>query len=101
MVISTIPDAEANSLLLKKIQERKEDVIVIATAYSIIDAETLYEEGASYVVTPHFIGGALVSEMIGKYGFHTDSFAFERAKHITYLNLKKRQEGMHVRSDIY
>ncbi len=101
MIISTIPDAEANALLLKKIQERKEDIIVIATAYSILDAEMLYEEGASYVVTPHFIGGALVSEMIDKYGFHADSFAFERTKHITYLNLKKRQEGMHVRSDIY
>jgi hypothetical protein len=85
MVISTIPVYEINSLILKKIREYSEETIVILVSNSIEDALKLYEQGASYVVIPRFLGGEHASSLIEKNEFNTDLFAKARRNQIERL----------------
>ena len=56
MGISTIPDLESNRLLLQSIRNVNKKAIIILRAHSIEEALMLYELGANYVLTPHFLG---------------------------------------------
>ena len=56
MVISTISDIETDILLIKTILKSNKNAIIIVIAHKIEDAIRLYEEGASYVIMPHFLG---------------------------------------------
>jgi Trk K+ transport system NAD-binding subunit len=56
MIISTVPDFEANALLIKTIKEHKKiDPIIITTSHQISETLELYEMGSTYVVTPYFL----------------------------------------------
>lgn len=94
MVICTIPDFEAEMLLLEQVK-RNPDVIVIMVSYSIEDSLKLYEYGADYIIMPHFIGSALISEMVGKIGFDIEHFGKEKIKHVKYLKERKRLGHTH------
>ncbi|OYT43555.1 MAG: hypothetical protein B6U88_00625 [Candidatus Aenigmarchaeota archaeon ex4484_56] len=57
LVISAVPDLEANLFIVKTVKEINKDVIVIAKAFTISDALQLYFEGADYVVIPMKLTG--------------------------------------------
>ena len=57
MVISAIPDLEANLYITKTVKEINKNVPVIAKAFTIPDALKVYEEGADYVVIPMRLAG--------------------------------------------
>jgi Kef-type K+ transport system membrane component KefB len=88
LVISTVPDFEANLALLAHVKKTPE-VIVISISYSIDAALELYQQGADYVIVPHFIGGRLVAEFIEETGFNVDVFNKEKKEHVTYLRERK------------
>jgi Kef-type K+ transport system membrane component KefB/voltage-gated potassium channel Kch len=64
MVISTIPDAEDNILLLKELKHENRRAKVVMMALDSHDAKLLYKEGADYVILPHLAGGRQIAEII-------------------------------------
>src|SRR5581483_3378526 len=69
LVVSTITDPQATSFLLGFIKSKHSDAIVIAQADSPKQAAKLYDEGASYVILPHFIGGEKIGTFVRKAGY--------------------------------
>ncbi|MBA2864345.1 NAD-binding protein [Methanococcus maripaludis] len=90
MLISTISDIETDILLIKTILKSNKNAIIIVIAHKIEDAIKLYEEGASYVIMPHFLGSIHASLMIQKYGLNIEEFLKEKSNHME--SLKKSQE---------
>ncbi|MEM3363889.1 MAG: cation:proton antiporter [Candidatus Micrarchaeia archaeon] len=90
LVISTIPDLSTNILILDRIKSTsKKNPVFIAIAHKIDDALALYNEGADYVILPHFLGAHYVSSLIEKYGPNKDKFKAEREKHLTELEARR------------
>jgi Kef-type K+ transport system membrane component KefB/Trk K+ transport system NAD-binding subunit len=94
LVVSTITDIEANLYLLNFLGRKRSDAVVIAQADNPRQASRLYEEGASYVILPHFIGGEKIGAFVRKAGFRKSDFKRIREQHIRQL---KRQHGIEQR----
>ena len=86
MVISTVPDLEANLLFIKRVKLCSPKTIVLAVANSVEEALTLYDTGATYVITPKFIGGRYISDKIKSYKFNTSKFQKEKENHKKHLD---------------
>jgi len=86
MVVSTVPDFLTNQLLIKKIRAVNKKAITIAISHNIEEAEYLYELGANYVVTPHYLGAQYASKMIERLALDTKGFKQEKEKHIKYIH---------------
>jgi Kef-type K+ transport system membrane component KefB/Trk K+ transport system NAD-binding subunit len=95
MIISTIPDISANTLLIRHIQKQNKKGIIIVAAHQIDDAIQLYGAGASYVIMPHFLGGDHASMMIERYGFNIGKFINEKVGHIEHLKKRKKEGHEH------
>jgi len=95
IIISTIPDVETNDLLMERVREINKNAIVILRAHTIEDALHLYEEGASYVLTPHFLGGEYVAKMIEDSGIKIKDYESEKKKHIKMLIDAKEKGHRH------
>lgn len=85
MAISTVPEFETNVLLIETIRLVNPKAIVIVRAHSIPEAMNLYDEGASYVLTPHFLGGEYVAKMIRESKTSILEYREEKKKHIKML----------------
>jgi len=85
MAVSTVPEFETNVLLIETIRLVNPKAIIIVRAHSIPKAMQLYEEGASYVLTPHFLGGEYVAKMIRESKTSRVEYKEERTKHIKML----------------
>jgi len=85
IVISTIPDFEINELLVKTIKRLNKDAIVLVHSHQMDGASQLYEAGADYVLTPHFLGGEYVARMIGDFETNKTSYKKEKEKHMRML----------------
>ncbi len=89
MVISTVPDAETNLMLTKKIRNMNKNAIIIIVSHHSEEALKLYESGATYVIMPYFLGGDQASTLIQKHGLDIGEFLKERAKHLNHLKARK------------
>ncbi len=89
MVISTIPNYEINSLIVKMIREYNQETIIIPVSNSIVDSLKLYDEGADYVIIPRFLGGEHASKLIEKHEYNHDKYTRERNHHIENLGDRK------------
>ena len=92
IAISTIPDFETNELLIEAIKEKNVEAIVIARAHNIDDAMRLYRGGADYVLTPHFLGGEYLSDMLRDIKTDKEGYRKEKDKHIKML-LERAKKG--------
>ncbi len=82
MIISTVPDFEANVLLIKTIKQHKHlDPIIITTSHQISETLELYELGSTYVVTPYFLWGHYISKLIQEHGVQKEKFIKEAEHH--------------------
>ncbi|MBI2414770.1 cation:proton antiporter [candidate division WWE3 bacterium] len=88
MIVSTIPEFEANMFLLRMVKKNPE-IIIITISYTIDDALRLYDAGADYVILPHFVGGRFVADMAEKADFDNKKFDEERSSHLDYLKQRK------------
>ena len=95
MGISTIPDLESNRLLLQSIRNVNKKAIIILRAHSIEEALMLYELGANYVLTPHFLGGEYVAKMIRHSHLDKKDYESEKKKHIRMLKGVKEKGHRH------
>jgi voltage-gated potassium channel Kch len=101
MAISTIPDLETNMLLVETVKQSNPKTIIIMRAHTIEAALQLYQQGADYVLTPHFLGGDYLANMIGKFRINEDNYKEEKQKHIKDLNqrLKRGQRHPEIEKD--
>jgi Kef-type K+ transport system membrane component KefB len=65
-IISTIPSAEDQVLLINFVRQVNPKAILIASLYHKKYLEALYEAGADYVILPHLLGGSWAAEIIAK-----------------------------------
>lgn len=101
LAISTIPDFETNELLIKTIKTENPETIIIVRAHTIEDAMGLYKEGADYVLTPHFLGGEYLANMLKEIKTDEEGYKKEREKHIKMLTqrFEKGQEHPEVKKN--
>jgi Kef-type K+ transport system membrane component KefB len=83
LVISTIPDAEDNVLLLKELKHENRKAKIVMMALDSHDAKLLYKEGADYVILPHLAGGRQIAEII--LDNHLDEIEKLKENDIKYL----------------
>ena len=81
LLISTIPDFSTNLLALEVFKKENPQGVFICTAYKVEDALLLYDNGADYVITPHFLGGEHASHIV-------EELMYEKEK---YTKLKEEE----------
>lgn len=84
-VASTIIDRTVNHLILTHLHRFNPDVVYICHARTYEDALALYEQGATYVILPRFLGSEYITTHIKRYGMDKDAFHNFRAKHIVSI----------------
>ena len=95
MLISTVPNKRDNLLLIRKTRKSNRKAKIIVTANDIDEALDLYEEGADYVILPHFLGGEHVSNLITDMRSKKVKIHEERKKHIEHLEERKDEGHEH------
>ncbi len=90
LIVSTIPDYETSFLLLENIRLVNKDAIVIVRAHKIDEALELYKKGASYVLTPHFLGGQYIKDMIDEMKTNPKKYEEEKNQHVKMLEERKK-----------
>jgi Kef-type K+ transport system membrane component KefB/Trk K+ transport system NAD-binding subunit len=95
IVVSTIPDYEANIFLVQKIREVNQDSAVVLLSHSIEEALELYELGASYVILPHFLSGEFAADMTFKAGYDQKAITKRKKEHLEYLKHRKSRGQTH------
>jgi Trk K+ transport system NAD-binding subunit len=55
MIISTVKKFDENMVLLKTIKQHNPNLIIVLVSNQIHEAIKLYEQGADYVILPHYI----------------------------------------------
>jgi Trk K+ transport system NAD-binding subunit len=99
LAVSTVPECDANSVLIDTIRRLNKKAIIIGRAHSIADALELYKKGANYVLTPHFLGGEYVSKMIVDLKTDEKRYEQEKEKHIKMLKEAASRGEEHPRVD--
>jgi len=55
MIISTVKNFDENMILLKTLKSKNKEVIMVLLSNHVEEAIKLYEQGADYVILPHYI----------------------------------------------
>lgn len=100
LVIVTIPDPAVHRAVLACIRRRPVPAVVFLTASTSEQAVRLYEEGATYVINLHDVGGNFASLILDRCRDSHVRFQLERKKHV--LHLKKRlKKGLLPSADLH
>jgi len=94
MIISTIKSFDENIVLLKTTKQHNPNLIIILVSNHIYEAIKLYEQGADYVILPHYIGVDHTSLMLEEYGF--DIKRFLENKKTLVRDLKNRHQDLMI-----
>ncbi|MDD2680955.1 MAG: cation:proton antiporter [Patescibacteria group bacterium] len=65
-VISTIPSAEDQLVLINFVRQHNPKAVIVASLYHKKYLQPLYGAGADYVILPHLLGGSWAAEVIAK-----------------------------------
>lgn len=65
-IIMTIPTVDDQLNLMAHVRAQNPDIIIVANAYYMAEAETLYAAGADYVMMPHVLGGNWIADVLKK-----------------------------------
>ncbi len=84
-VVTTLPDFNANVLLVRHIKRINPKCMIIALSHLKKEAEELYHEGASYVVMPHYLGARYGAQLLQKIGRDQELLTKEQGKHQKFL----------------
>lgn len=91
LFLTTIPDLETNRYLTRKLRKESPQGIAIVMAHAADEALLLYEDGADYVILPHFLGGNYAALLLDRFGLDRGEFSQEKTKHLSHL--QKRSGG--------
>lgn len=92
IVISTIPNPEANSLLIFETKKRNPKTFVFITAENLDEALELYNEGADYVMLPRMICGEKAGKLLKTLVKDVSGMKKVRSAHIFKLEDMKKEE---------
>lgn len=87
IVVSTIPDPDINLLLVRHYRRVNADGVIMPLSHQVSEARSLYLEGATYVIMPHFLGAEHASAMLAK--FHDDPESLEKARNRQLANYSR------------
>lgn len=93
IAISTIPEFETNYLLIESIRRVNKKAIIIVRSNHLGEAMDLYDKGADYVLTPHYLGGEYLAQLIRQIKTNKDKYDKEKNKHIKMLKEKEKRFG--------
>jgi Kef-type K+ transport system membrane component KefB len=93
LVISTIPDENANISIKRMLKEMDSKAIFIATAEQPREAVELYNNEIDYVIVPHHLGGDYISNIIEKFGTNKDLYDKLGKTHKKSLNSAKEESN--------
>lgn len=85
LIVSTVTDHETNIFLGRWLERVNPHAVFVCPADDANQAAELYEEGAAYVMMPHYIGSEKIGSFIKKNGFDKTEFRKFREKHLQYL----------------
>lgn len=85
LVVSTVSDHETNLFLVRWLEKVNPHAVFVCAADTASQASSLYEEGAAYVMMPHYIGSEKIGSFIKRNGFNKSEFRKFREKHLQYL----------------
>lgn len=85
LVISTVPDADTNTLIHRAVKQDNENAVVMVVAHRVGDALSHYGEGVDYVILPHFLGGKYAADLVSKFRADKARYGHLREKHIEHL----------------
>ena len=74
LIISTLPEEEANLSIKKMLKEIGSKAIFVATAEQPRTALDLYNEDIDYVIVPHHLGGDYISNIIEEFGTNKEKY---------------------------
>lgn len=81
LVISTLPNAEINRLIITTLQRKKPALTVVTFAHNAKEALGLYDAGAHYVVIPQHKAAEHTADLIAKLGFSKAALKLKRDTH--------------------
>ena len=85
VIISTVTNAASNLFIVRYARSHNSQAVIIAHSESPKDAVHLYQEGATYVMMPHYIGSERVGHMLRKNGLKKADFVPARERHMRYV----------------
>lgn len=85
LVVSTVSDNATNLFLVQYLDKVNPHAVFVCAAETAEEASELYEQGASYVMMPHYIGSEKISTFIKNKGLSKSEFKKFREKHLAYL----------------
>jgi Kef-type K+ transport system membrane component KefB len=88
LIVSTIGDKETNVFLAHWLATHNPSAVFICTAERAEYATELYDEGASYVMMPHYIGSEKINNFIRRNGLSKSEFKNFREKHLEKLHIR-------------
>ncbi len=98
LLVSTVPEFRSNSMLIKKVKEKNRNAIIIVTSDQIEEALELYQQGADYVIMPHYLGGDHASLLIDQFK-DLSSIIQTRLSHISELHKRKKMGNEHLNKE--
>jgi len=96
-IVGVVSDKDVNEKLFKGLSNliitnqtklANPNSIVIIVSYDLKEAKQLYEEGATYVVVPHYLGAKHITNLLARLGLSHSAFKQEREKHLNYITKK-------------
>ncbi len=85
MIVSTVPDLETNLMFIRKIRKSNPKAIIITVSNKAEEALQMYRKGATYVISPHLIGGKFIADKIKSFGYDTRRYFKEQISQVKEL----------------
>ena len=98
LVISTVPKRAHSSILIEYVKDKNPNSIVFVTSEKVESALSLYNEGADYVILPHFLGGEYASLLLDNARKDIGKLIITKIKHIEELKKRKKIGHEHPKS---
>tara|TARA_Y100000310_G_C20595786_1_gene770411 strand:- start:664 stop:1458 length:795 start_codon:yes stop_codon:yes gene_type:complete len=99
LVVSTAPKHVHSSLLIDHVKKENPDAMVFVTSENVDTALKLYDEGADYVILPHFLGGEYTSLLLEDVGKDISKLVVTKINHIGELKKRKKIGHEHPKSE--
>jgi len=100
MVVSTIPRAETNFMLIEKVRSENKGAIIIAVSHENRETLDLYAKGATYVIMPYYLGSEYASMLIERHKLNLNRFLVDKAKHIGDLKIRENLKRFYKKSEL-